>query len=283
VKPHVLALQPVLPFPPNDGGKIRYANLFRNLASDFRLTLLAFSTAESEQHYEPDRWYTEEGIAFKTVRRRRMPLWRKALDPWRGMPHRASYHVDRNMAGVVQTVSGDETPAIIHVTQLYMAQYHSCLAQPVRAIIAVADIETVKFERYLAHMQMNPLARLRAAVQQRRLRKLQSDLISRFDACIAVSEHDKQVLQSLNLNRPLFVVPNGVDTNHFQPAGQAESSHALVFTGFMLYEPNEDAMLYSAREILPLIWQAHPETTLAIVGKSPSRPFLPWLRTRASQ
>jgi len=270
MKPHVLAIQPVLPFPPDDGGKIRYANLFRYLASDFRLTLLAFSTPESERKYEPGTWYTEGEIAFKTVRRQRMPLWRKALNPWRGMPHRTSYHLDRNMARAVQATSRDDPPALVHVTQLYMAQYRTCLARPVAAIITLDDIETVKFERYLAHTQMNPLARLRAEIQRRRLRTLQNSLVAQCDACIAVSEHDKQVLQSLNLNMSLFVVPNGVDTNYFRPAGQAETSRELVFTGFMLYEPNEDAMLYFVGEILPRIWRVHPETTLTIVGKLPS-------------
>src|ERR1039457_6857561 len=44
---------------------------------------------------------------------------------------------------------------------------------------------------------------------------------------------------------------------------------ALFFVGSMDWLPNVDGVLYFVREILPLIRQARPETTLAIVGPPP--------------
>jgi glycosyltransferase involved in cell wall biosynthesis len=43
----------------------------------------------------------------------------------------------------------------------------------------------------------------------------------------------------------------------------------LVFVGSMDWLPNIDAVLYFVREILPLIRRQRPETTLAIVGRTP--------------
>lgn len=45
---------------------------------------------------------------------------------------------------------------------------------------------------------------------------------------------------------------------------------ALVFTGSMDWLPNDDAMVYFCKDILPLIWEKKPDVTIYIVGKSPS-------------
>jgi glycosyltransferase involved in cell wall biosynthesis len=48
----------------------------------------------------------------------------------------------------------------------------------------------------------------------------------------------------------------------------------LVFVGMLAYWPNEDAVLYFYREILPLIMRELPDVTLWIVGKDPPRSLL---------
>jgi glycosyltransferase involved in cell wall biosynthesis len=63
-----------------------------------------------------------------------------------------------------------------------------------------------------------------------------------------------------------------VDTTYFAPAvptTPVKPAH-LVFTGSMDWLPNEDGMLFFVREILPLIRQAEPGTTLSIIGRAPT-------------
>jgi polysaccharide biosynthesis protein PslH len=72
---------------------------------------------------------------------------------------------------------------------------------------------------------------------------------------------------------PVYLLPNGVDTEFFRPdfAGAAgPEEDALVFTGSMDWLPNDDAILYFIKDILPLIWEKNPEVKLYVVGKSPS-------------
>jgi glycosyltransferase involved in cell wall biosynthesis len=66
-------------------------------------------------------------------------------------------------------------------------------------------------------------------------------------------------------------VPTGVDTSFFAPAREAAvDPHRLVFTGSMDWLPNEDAMLYFCREILPRIRRVEPGVTVSIVGRAPT-------------
>jgi glycosyltransferase involved in cell wall biosynthesis len=62
-----------------------------------------------------------------------------------------------------------------------------------------------------------------------------------------------------------------VDTGYFAPAPARPPRRAhLVFTGSMDWLPNEDGMLYFVRDILPLIRNAEPDTTLSIIGRAPT-------------
>jgi glycosyltransferase involved in cell wall biosynthesis len=47
-----------------------------------------------------------------------------------------------------------------------------------------------------------------------------------------------------------------------------------VFTGSMDWLPNEDAMTFFGREVLPLIRAKEPEVTLRIVGRAPTPPVV---------
>lgn len=111
--------------------------------------------------------------------------------------------------------------------------------------------------------------------QWRRMRDYERETCRRFDAVVAVSSQDRAIMETEYDAPVVREVPTGVDTEYFTPSGQAEPDpYHLVFTGSMDWLPNDDAMKYFLREILPLIRQALPAVTLTIVGRNP----LPGLR-----
>ena len=97
--------------------------------------------------------------------------------------------------------------------------------------------------------------------------------LARFDGVLAVSDADRETLHALYpgaIRQPVHVVPTGVDTEFFSPAPSEPGSRNLVFTGSMDWLPNEDAMNYFCRDILPLVRAEQPDVTLSIVGRTPT-------------
>jgi glycosyltransferase involved in cell wall biosynthesis len=112
--------------------------------------------------------------------------------------------------------------------------------------------------------------------------------IRRFDGILAVSNADRDTFGRLYPGaaaRPIHVVPTGVDTAFFAPAGDAPeaaspaASRSLIFTGSMDWLPNEDAMAFFCRDILPLLRSEEPDVTISIVGRAPT----PAVRRLASE
>lgn len=91
------------------------------------------------------------------------------------------------------------------------------------------------------------------------------------DRVLTVSETDRDAFASFVDADDITMIPTGVDVDYFQPMFGEERAGSLVFTGSMDWLPNEDAILYFADSILPLIRQECPEVFLEVVGRNPSR------------
>jgi sugar transferase (PEP-CTERM/EpsH1 system associated) len=109
--------------------------------------------------------------------------------------------------------------------------------------------------------------------QYRRMLRFEHRALDRFEGVLAVSATDRDTLTRIYhdaIHGPVHVVQTGVDTGFFEPAPTPAGSRALVFTGSMDWLPNEDAMLYFCRDVLPRIRAQEPHVSLSIVGRAPT-------------
>ncbi|HKS28526.1 MAG TPA: glycosyltransferase [Pyrinomonadaceae bacterium] len=140
------------------------------------------------------------------------------------------------------------------------------------------DLPTVLFQHNVEAMiwkrhyevQTNPLKKLYLRGQWRKSFAYERDACRRFDRVVAVSEEDRERMEREYGLSEVFDVPTGVDTEFFRPRGmEKREPHNLVFTGSMDWLPNEDAIQYFTKEILPLIRQRVPDVSLTVVGRNP--------------
>jgi polysaccharide biosynthesis protein PslH len=83
-----------------------------------------------------------------------------------------------------------------------------------------------------------------------------------------VSEEDACAMQTRYAVRSVSAVPTGVDTEFFAPLGLVRERADLVFTGSMDWFPNEDAVVFFCKDVLPKL--RTPGVTFTIVGRNPS-------------
>lgn len=111
-------------------------------------------------------------------------------------------------------------------------------------------------------------------MQWRKMRHYEKEACQKFTGIITVSEMDKQKLVEQYAVQNVYAIPTGVDTNYFCPTEDKRIPHSLVFTGSMDWLPNEDAIIFFAKDILGKIKQQIPDVTLTVVGRNPSRRLL---------
>jgi len=147
---------------------------------------------------------------------------------------------------------------------------------PCPAVMFTHNVESEIWRRH-AEMKTGLAGRLLYGAQYRRMLRYEERTLRRFDGVLAVSDADRETFARLYPNaiaQPVHVVPTGVDTDYFAPPISNQpspiSNSALIFTGSMDWLPNEDAMLFFCREVLPIIHTEAPGATLTIVGRAPT-------------
>jgi len=143
---------------------------------------------------------------------------------------------------------------------------------PCPSVLFTHNVEANIWRRH-AETQTQAVGRALYSAQHRRMLAFEERALRLVDGVLAVSDADRRTLGWLYqgaVRRPIRVVPTGVDTDFFTPSESRSASKSLVFTGSMDWLPNEDAMTYFCRDILPLIRAKEPDVTLSIVGRAPT-------------
>jgi glycosyltransferase involved in cell wall biosynthesis len=94
------------------------------------------------------------------------------------------------------------------------------------------------------------------------------------DVTWVVSEADRRAMQSIAGMRSVAIVPNGVDTDFFQPQQVREVPNSAVFWGRLDFGPNVDALTWFCREIWTELRRVQPDATFTIIGYEPSEQVL---------
>lgn len=104
-------------------------------------------------------------------------------------------------------------------------------------------------------------------IEYLRLIRYENWAFSAFDNKIIISKPDRSLIPHPEKEK-IYVIPNGVDYDYFQ-AKPIPKEFDLLFTGNMGYPPNVDAAEFLAHEILPIVHQTHPDTSLVLAGAKP--------------
>jgi sugar transferase (PEP-CTERM/EpsH1 system associated) len=149
-----------------------------------------------------------------------------------------------------------------------MAQYVES-AGSIPMVMDLVDVDSDKWTQYAAFTKF-PFS----AVYRREGRTLQAyeRRVCGRAACVLVStEREAQLARRIAPGAHVQVLSNGVDTEYFKPAPDASREAAVIFTGDMSYFPNEEAVIYFARQVLPLIRREVTDVRFLIVGRNPGR------------
>ena len=139
-------------------------------------------------------------------------------------------------------------------------------------ILFTHNVEAEIWRRH-AETATNPIARQLLAQQWRRMLRFEREALARFDLVLAVSEADSDTFARLyparcgRRCRSCRPASTRNLPSRSADAGAARASRLHRVDGLA---PNEDGMLYFVHDILPLVRQAEPGTTLSTIGRAPT-------------
>ncbi|HUR33061.1 MAG TPA: glycosyltransferase [Vicinamibacterales bacterium] len=277
----ILWLKSDLLLPLDKGGKLRTWHLMRQLAKHHAITFLSY--ADPDQPSDDIEGMGEVASEVVTIPRRDPAKGTMAfyLDAARHLVSRRPYAVAKYESAEYRQALREalsRTAFDLIVCDFLPPAVNMPAQLPCPVVLFTHNVEAEIWRRHASTASSWP-KRLLYGAQHRRMLRFEAETLRRFEGVLAVSEADRETFGRLYPGaaaQPIHVVPTGVDTTFFAPdsaapdAASPAASRSIVFTGSMDWLPNEDAMLFFCRDILPLIRAEEPDVTLSIVGRAPT-------------
>jgi polysaccharide biosynthesis protein PslH len=264
----ILFLSRWLPFPTDNGSKIRISNLLKQLGSQHDVDLVTFG---------------DQTPLIRAADIRGLGDWCESVQiiPYR--PFRP--HSPRSLAGVlsltprflvdtpqaefsaaVRDAVRSHRPDLVIASQLDMLPY----ALEVRGIPRL--LEELEISRYCdaAAPGRNPGRYLRSSMTWLKLSRYLRRVLPQFAACTVVSTREAALLGAVvpRYDR-IEVLPNAVEVGAPLLADCQIEPNSMVFSGALTYGPNLDGAQFFLRHVFPVIADRLPNVHLRITGHAP--------------
>lgn len=280
IRPRLLFVSPRFLFPTNEGGKIRTANMLRQMKGGrFEITLASPAPPDADRfavetmavcdHFRPWPATPPSGL-------------RRALALASSIPVSAA--TDRSAAGV-RVVAGEiATAPDVVVIDFPHADVLVPGPLPAASVMFTHNVEAEIFERHarLARGVWRPVW----ADQARKMRRFEATVLARYRSVVAVSDRDAKALAQRYGHPRIAAVETGVDLAYFAAAPEdmappiPPDGGTIVFTGVMDSPANTDGIAFLMDEIWPLVLRERPAATALIVGRNPKPDLIEAVRAR---
>jgi glycosyltransferase involved in cell wall biosynthesis len=259
---NILILSPFLPYPPNQGGKIRVFNLIKYLSRRNRLTLACLS-AEKVVDYGPLQDYCEKIVCIERPAR---IAWDLARFLFGKRPFNSLRYSSEEFRSALSALCRVHPFDAVLMEFPLLWQYAGTLTGLPMAL----DAHNVEYEliRDLRQGCRNRLKKLLYLLEEKRIRKLEVAAWQDARFCFTVSDQERnRIISQVGDSQKVVTVPNGVDLERFVFQPKTERSRRLLFLGGMDWAPNLDAAHYFLEKILPRIRKEIPDAVIDFVGK----------------
>ena len=258
----IFVLLPRFPYPLEKGDKLRAFNQIKYLSGHHEIHLCAINDVKLRQKdIDALRPFCE---SIHVINISRFQIAFNVLKAFiTGKPLQVGYFYTGRGQRKIKALLNEIQPDHIYCQLIRVAEYVKY--QPIAKTLDYQDVFSKGAERRskTAPFFLRPVLRF----EYKRLLKYERDIFDYFDNKTIISIPDRDLIPHPDREQ-IAVVINGVDTDFFTPL-DSPPEYDIVFTGNMGYAPNVNAAEYLAKEILPLVHEKRPGTSLTLAGATP--------------
>jgi glycosyltransferase involved in cell wall biosynthesis len=263
----VLFLSTWFPYPPDNGSRIRAYHLLKALARRHDVYLISLlqedSDPENAVHLEEicKVWSLHESRWFNPG------TFKSFLGFFSSRPRSFVDTFDPSVKQAVREAVLQIQPDAIIVSTIGVAEY---VPHDLRVPI-VMDHHNCEYAimKRAAENRAGALARFRYTLGWKKFARWEAAVCRAFDGVAMVSDLDREdMLRAAPDLKNVGVIPNGVDTAHYQPCDRAPEPGVILYNGALTYGANLDAVRYFVSDIYPRLQADLPHLKLMVTGRT---------------
>ncbi|HAC63704.1 MAG TPA: glycosyl transferase family 1 [Cyanothece sp. UBA12306] len=264
------------PYPPTRGGtQGRTFNLLNSIAKHHDVTLITQKSDDvTNEEVAQLRQYVKELVIFSRPTEEATGTWSKLKRFGQflleGTPPNVRYiYLPEIQNWIDQAVSAKKFDVITcehSVNEIYIRPQWK---QQIKTII---DIHSSVYKTCKNQLETNTSDQpLRDRLYLPLLRRYEKNTLSKFSHIVVTTDEDEQQMRQFAPQANINLIANGVDLETFPYRTKDPGGHNLIFVGGLDYFVNIDGAVFFSQEVLPLLQQKYPDTTLTLVGSKPAR------------
>lgn len=262
----ILYVSTWFPYPPDNGARIRTYQLLKALSARHEVFLISQLQEDSDQRRVADLSEFCKVVSLHQSRWFQPDTMKSIIGLFSSRPRSVIDTYDLGLERAVRDTIESFMPQVVVASTIGSAPY----IPPNTNAATIFDNHNCEFSilKRTASEEKNHLKRFRQYLGWKKAESWELRLCRRFKCTTLVSYKDREMLQDVAPDlKYLEVVPNGVDTEFYQPNYDHGAKCNLIYNGALTYGANLDAVRYYANEIYPLISQTHPGTVLKVTGR----------------
>jgi glycosyltransferase involved in cell wall biosynthesis len=165
---------------------------------------------------------------------------------------------------------------IIQLDGLFVAGYIDLLRKhsDAKIVLRAHNVEFMIWDRHLKN-NSGSLKQKYIALQARRLKNFELEVIKKVDAIVSITEVDKKVFEELAPGKPVFSCITGVNVEYYKkPADRHLRPKTIFYFASMDWLPNQEAVEWFLKNCWKKVHQAVPDCKFVIAGKNMPPRFL---------
>lgn len=261
---NIIVLAAELPWPLDQGDKLRNYYLIKALAVEHEVTLVCFCSPGEERGPWQDELRLFCGEIHTLPLSRREMIVNVLKNPC--LPVTVAARSSGEMADLVRDLTRKKNYEIALACQLKMSGYLE-FCRSGKKVAELTDFLTAYQERK-SHFAGSLSQRIVSSIEKSRTARWEKKIAGYADLTVLVSAHDAEALKQIAPEARIAVLPIGVNLDYFTPLPDP-GKPSLIFFGHLRYPPNADAIVWFGHEIFPRLRKEIPEAELFIVGKEP--------------
>jgi len=276
LKPKILVVSAVYPFPRQSGQQQRVFYMLKALRKDFHLTFLTVSQDEKiDEVLAKLKDHADETVVLPSRYMKNVlsHVFYRLLGFFNSIVTGLKF--SNYLVGTLE-LSYSRISSAIDLDQfdLVLFEYWHAhkAAKKMTNVITVLDMHDLLWQSFKRQIEeMKGLPKFVMPLLVKRYKKQEENAWNDFDVLIAINQAEKENIQKLFGNKKrILYAPMGIDLSSWDYSWQPDRTpRKIAYYGSMGGPHNQQDALLCYHKILPVIWRQFPEIEFWIVGSNP--------------
>lgn len=274
----ILFITNLVPYPMDNGGKIKTYNTLKILSKSNNIDLMCFYEEDKELCGKEHLYELCTNIdcikkPITTSKNMKYMILRAIKNIFSKMPLVAYKYMDKNfLIKLKQNIEKNDYDAI-YIDHLQLGGYLEKIDTKNKTLILDEHNAECTIILRKAEQTKNLIKKTYFKYEYLRLKKFESKIINSVDRVITLSEEDQITLENIsNAKKEKFIkIPIPIQSDYIKTSGlKDEEKYNILFLGTLSWFPNAQGIEWFVDKVVPLLNKQNLKYNLYIVGKDPS-------------